>query len=503
MTQALVGIPPEITIQIAESLDIVQHDGGAFSKWVINAEQRQLFHDLWLYKQLFVLKVRQIGASTAVCLDDALWVSANDAAGQRVRCGIVVDTEVKADERVRVCSDFLVQLGLPHIYKKGLNKIEFPNGSEIIGITAGGKRAGASMTFHRLHLTEVPFWRDAVASFTSLMQALIIGGRVIIETTMGLDTTLAKDLWTDDSNDYFKRFFDFEMHEEYRMGYDPKILDQDLEERLLEEGFTNREAMTYWAWLLKNRCGGDIVRCFREYPQKEEHSWMYAEGRWIKKSPVVIDPVERYQVPGVGDHGIIKVFRNPSEGSGYYIMGLDPAGGVGKDNTAIVVVDMISRQIMASLVSPTILIDDAITAAHHLQARYSESYTRPDGKIENRLPLCIVERNGLGMGAVQLAAATGLKFYELQTKEATKYSGLQLVRRYVESGSVFGPEELKDECEELVVDEGKFVGRKDLCMALGFCYNYLATADDPRDEGPPPEGWVDMISALKKAQRGK
>lgn len=498
--EGFVSVPPEDVISIASTLRIINHETGLLTEWPVNDEQKQLFRDLWRYQHLYVLKVRQIGASTAVCLDTVLWTACNDANGQRVRCGIVVDTESKAKERIRVCHDFAIQLGIPCQYKAGDNTLVFDNGSEIIGMTAGGRRAGASMTFHRFHFTELPFWRDPTASYTSLMQALVLGGRVIIETTMGIDDPLAKDLWQDE-NDFAKRFFSFEEHAEYRMEYDSHVLDSALKKQLEEHGFTSIESMTYWAWLLKNRCGGDTVRCFREYPQLPEHSWMFAEGRWIRHTPRVLDPIDRMEVKDATDYLLLDVYRLPKDGSGHYVIGVDTSGGLGRDSSAVVVVDQVTREIMACFVDSEAKMDDLAGVAKYAQDLYTTSERRLDGAYVNRVPICVVEKNGVGMGTIQQCLSLGVRIQELNTTKVTRYDGLLYVKRYVEAGELYGPKALAKECDNLVVDDGKFSGPKDLCMALGFCYTWMANKSDPRSRPGDNPSRVDMFAQLERHQR--
>jgi hypothetical protein len=49
-----------------------------------------------------------------------------------------------------------------------------------------------------------------------------------------------------------------------------------------------------------------------------------------------------------------------------------------------------------------------------------------------------------------------------------------LAKRAVEAGIVEGPERLVHEADNLMVDNGKFKGPKDLSMAIGFCLKYIS-----------------------------
>lgn len=501
----LLHVPPQHIERIASSLKIVHHETGTLEPWVPNDEQRQMWKDLWKYQRVYFLKARQIGASTAVCLDDVLWVAANDVSGNRVRCGIVVDTDAKAMERIKVCYDFARQMGIACEPKWGSGTITFPNGSEIIAMTAGGRRAGASMTFQRFHFTELPFWRDPGGSFVSLMQALVLEGRVVIETTMGIEDPTAKNLW-EHPNDFFKRFFPFEDHLEYRSPYDPRVLDEDTEDMLREEGFTNREAMTHWVRILRNQCAGDITKAFREFPQRPEHSWRFAEGRWVLTTPAVIDPVSDDVCPYTADRVRLNVYRRRHEGSGHYVIGVDTSAGLGLDSSAVVVVDAETAQVMACMKDDRLKIDDLVQVAKFAQELYSSSRRGKFGKRVNEEPPIIIEDNGMGVGTVQAAQANNLRHViPWKTTKASRYDGLLYAKRFIESGTVWGPEELADECDGLLVDKGKFSGPKDLMMAMGFCYTYLAANPSlsRQKEGEQPEGWVDMMAALERHNKLK
>ncbi len=471
------------------------------SPWVPNDEQIQIWKDLWDHPLLYVLKVRQIGASTAVCLDDVLWCSANDSHGNPVRLGIVVDTDAKAAERVRICADFARQLGLKVKYLPGQNKLVWPGGSEIIGMTAGGRRAGASMTFHRIHATELPFWQNPLDSYGSLMQALIVGGRVVIETTMGIDDLMAKELWVRD-NEFFKRFFSFEEHLEYRREVDDSVLTPDTWAAMQEEGFTIPEAAMHWQWLLRNRCGGDEVLCYREYPQKPEHSWLYAEGRWVHTTPEVREPIKSLPVPGTHGRMRVDIWKEAADGSGHFVLGVDTAGGLGLDASAVALIDHEDGELCASFSSESSTIDDLVQVVMFLQGLYTSLERLPGGVTRPRTPLALVETNGIGRATIQAIDAEGGATVEVKTNKASGYDSLQLAKRYVEAGILAGPQRLADECEELRVDEGKFIGPKDLLISCGFCYYWMAQNPYRPDNGSgPSHSFYDTLERMERARR--
>lgn len=485
---ALWGVPPETVESLAAQMLIVDHRDGALRPWDVNDEQRQIWRDIWLYAWVYVLKVRQIGASTAVLFDDVLWTGTNDAKGQRVKCGVFIDTEDKAKELQDRAMDFCRQLGMP-ARQKG-NRLVWPGGSSIHFITAGGRRAGASMTFQRYHLTELPYWRNATNAYNSIMQALVLGGQCIIETTMGVDDPIAKDLWIL-QNAYRKRFFSFEEHSEYRFVVSSeedqeefdRLLTADREEWLRAEGFTRKDAMAYWLWLLENKCANDPVLCFREYPQLPEHAFLYAEGRWCHADPAVADPVRTVAVRGA--HGAaFDVYREPGECSHHLCIGVDTAGGLDRDRSAIGVVDGRDGQVVAAFVDANVKIDDLAVVAKSMQDYYVVDDPRNTGR--KLIPPLLVETNGVGRGTYDLLTRANAVVWDIKTTKDSAYQGMNAVARAIEAGNLYGPEQLHKEATEVRVSDGRWLGAKDLFMALGFCYNWLR--DNPYAPPPIPGG---------------
>ena len=80
-----------------------------------------------------------------------------------------------------------------------------------------------------------------------------------------------------------------------------------------------------------------------------------------------------------------------------------------------------------------------------------------------------VETNGIGQATSQSCRDKGVPVREFKTTDASRYTGLLLVKLAVEREGLAGPEELALECDDLHIDKHeRFAGKKDLCMALGF-----------------------------------
>lgn len=458
---------------VARHLRIVDHVTGASSPWQMNAEQTRYLLESERHPFIFVAKPRQIGMTTVVTLDDVLAVQIADSAGHRVRCGIVVDTDEKTRERMSLAADFCKQIGFP--VTANTSRIVWPNGSEIVGMTAGGNRAGASTTFQRLHLSELPFWPDPASVYASLMPALSPGGTCVIESTMDTTTSFARDLWRAD-NGFFKLFFPVEDHLEYRAPAGTLTPEKAL--WLEREGFTDSEAKAWWLWALENLCGGDVVRCMREFPQKPEHMFQAAEQRWVRKTPRVLEPVDRVRVLGVTEEWVLDIYTKPADCSRDVMIGVDTATGKGQDRSVVAVVDRTSKRLLACFSSDTALGDDvakvAQAAYQHFTTDYIDLRTM---KTEYRRPAMLVEDNTTGQVVIQPLQRLGVPFESFDTDEATKLQGMSEAKRAVEAGILEGPKELAQECDECHRDEyGKFKGHKDILMACGFCYRRIVAA---------------------------
>jgi hypothetical protein len=475
---------------IARTIEITHHETGARSPWEPNAEQRRYWEECERHRYVYATKPRQIGLSTAANLSDLVFTAAADGARQVVRCAIVVDTWEKALERVRVCSDFAGQLGLEHHASQ--DRITFPHGSEIVAFTAAGSGVGRSLAVQRYHLTELPYWEQPGPAYGALMQSLSLGGQCTIETTMSTRDAFARELWRN-RNEFSKVFFPVELHAEYRA--DPASITEEEWEWCRSEGFGRRDAAAWWVWVLNTKLGGDRLALMREYPQREEHMFQADSARFIRSTPKVHPWTALYETHGLdGDAWKVRVWRTPEEGSGQYLIAVDTAAGKERDRSVILVADKRDGRLCAAFSSDTIMADDLARIALDLQRRYTT--TTQHGETY-RCPV-LIEDNGIGEATCQSAARIGLMFERVTTTEDSKYQGLSAAKRAVESGTLYGPEELAEECDELHRDDlGRFKGRKDMLMTYGFIARRLAV--DGYRSGKQPDD--DRIHVRRRVMR--
>lgn len=193
------------------------------------------------------------------------------------------------------------------------------------------------------------------------------------------------------------------------------------------------------------------------------------EGGWYKVRSEIWPPVRK--------EGLLKIYKEPAQCSNQLLIGVDTSGGLGKDSTAIVMIDKRDKAIVACWVSDKATVDQGSDVVATLVKQYTKSYKayfegyQRDPKDD--IPLALVEMNGIGLPMWQDIVKKGINAVQVKTTEGSRYAGLLETKKCVELGILSGPEELASETEQLVVEDGRFKGPKDLSMAIGFCLKHL------------------------------
>lgn len=449
---------------VARTLQIVDYVTGASRPWIPSTEQLDAWAFSERHRRKFIAKSRRVFISTAFDLEDALWAATCDTYGHRVRCAVVLDTDDKVRERTWQMGSFLSQLGLPH--RRSDHRVEFPNGSEIVGLTAGGKRAGASTGFQRVRYSEFSYYTGDTASIMATAGA---DAEEVIETTVDVTAANgegAKHYWRSPLVGFARLFFPFESHALYRA--DPESITEDEWTWAQSEGFSMRAAAAYWLReVVQNKCGGDLAKAMHEYPQRPEHMFQASSSRTIMVTPEVRAPSHEIRVPGASQEWVLDVYRKPDDTSGHVVIGVDTSLAKQKSRSAIVVVDMADLAICACLASDTIREDDLARVALAAQAAY-EGYDRLRARPITARIIC--ESNGIGTATCHQLDRLGVSYEPLEQDDASAEQCVLETKRAVEAGQCSGPVELADECDELHKDPktGRYKGRKDVVMALGM-----------------------------------
>lgn len=501
---------PGFCTEVAATLKITHAETRRTMAWEPTNLQVKHWENIALNRFTYTLKARQVFISTAQNLYNLLFTVLNTAQGNHIETWLVWDTDEKVRAKLVEIADFARQLDIEHRLIQGDGRIEFPRGKQkpslIRGFTAGGKRMGAGLTAHLVHLSELPFWSDPEATFLAMGPAVGKSGRLHIETTMAAGSELSRRLWDEPRNQFAsgKLFLSVEDHPWYKMDPDdvrtddqkkrsPKDknpLPPDVIAKLEDEGLTDRPTMAFVWWAYMNLTGEDWIETLREYPATPAHCFNLASGRWIRCVPEVL-PHRSHMCGNTKRGDILKVYREPHEGSGQYVIGVDTAGKKGLTRHAVAVIDKKDGALAACCVLEEKTHYDLVevmAAAQRLYTVVPETARvwLQDGTIERDVPDLVVEANGPGAATLAIARERGLNVIEYDTNAGTNELGLLEVRRHAEQGILRGPDELAQESnslrrEQKTVDSPSvFKGLKDLCMAISAAYVYMRT--DPYEE---------------------
>lgn len=490
---------------IARRLRITQLVGGETAPWVPNVEQLRIWAAGETHQRRFVTKPRRVGASTALDLEDALWTLYKDATGHRVRAAIVLPVESTAKERIKQCASFLSQLDADH--RPSALSIDFPNGSQIVAVTAGSESADRGEGYQRCRWEEFAFYDPEAHG--KIAPSVGIGAPEIICTTIdiaGRNGLAARDLWRG-KNDFKKLFFPFELHGAYRADSVTTAALSDTDWAwCLEQGFTNKAAAAYWMTeVLQNKCNGDVTRAMREYPQIEAHMFAASEGRVVKVTPEIAEVVHQIEVPGVGgDVWRLDVYRKPEDTSGQIVGAVDTSQGIGESRSAVCFTDKLDGRIVAAFAHAFCRHDDLARIAQAGQQFFKPAKPRWRG-FPMREPVTLIEKNGIGQATITEAERLGMPHEPVDATHDWIERVITEASRALEAGQTSGPMELAEECDELVRDErGKYVGRKDVLITYGMCLvkrkqdPYVAPPNDAERENR-----VEFQRALSEYQRSQ
>lgn len=308
-------------------------DDGLVIQFVPNAAQQKLIDNLW--NRNLILKARQLGFSTLVCI---LWLDTALFSREPVRCGIIAQDREAAEAlfrgKVKFAYDNLPPdlLKAMPLAKATQSELEFAhNGSSIRVATS--MRSG---TIHRLHVSEfgkicAKFPDKANEVVTGSIPAVPTTGVLVIESTAeGREGEFYK--MTDRAmklhqsgvdlspKDYRFNFYPWFEAPEYSLDHDVILTEHDKRYFDELEGKIGRKlSLGQRAWYVVTReadFSGDPTKMWQEYPSTPEEAFQvsmegcwYAEqmatmrkqGRIMRGIPVLAEPINTFWDLGKGD----------------------------------------------------------------------------------------------------------------------------------------------------------------------------------------------------------
>lgn len=297
-----------------------------------------------------VLKARQFGVSTNELIKLLDWVLFNENA-----TAAIIAHKQDAIEKLfripKIAYELLPDQLKPQLDRGGGSKYEmyFPqiNSRIYCDLEVRGGTVG------RLHVSEAAFMKDSSRLKATLQAVPLQSGRVTIETTPNGMANFFYDMWTDPDSIYEKMFFPWYIFPEY------KINTKDFEYTEEEQTLTEKAKKLYNIDLTKEQISyrrfkksemklssfdKKKVPFEQEYPEDDRSCFLTSGDAVIDLYKINDMIVNSFNC--IENINGIKIYRKPIKGK-IYICGADPAEGVGKDESAAVILDVEDLEIVA------------------------------------------------------------------------------------------------------------------------------------------------------------
>lgn len=303
-------------------------------------------------KRKIILKARQFGVSTneLIKMLDFVCFKRNMTA-----CIIAHESDAiaKLFRIVRLAYENIPEEVRPELSKGGgsMYELYFPkiNSRIYCDLESRGN------TIQWLHISEAAFMKDS-SKIKSTTEAVPLDGIVTIETTPNGIGNYFYDLWNDKESVYEKHFYPWYIFPTYRMGVSEKIKLTEDEKALKEKAnrlfkinidYEQIQFRRFKKSQLKTSSHDRVKVTFeQEYPEDDNSCFLVSGDR-------VIDPLsifeqrERSKV-SLGTKDGYSIYEKPDKNK-MYICGADVAEGISKDWSAGVLMDLNTREVVATV----------------------------------------------------------------------------------------------------------------------------------------------------------
>lgn len=441
--EAVQRLAPQLIIQSQDSTQ-------GLIPFVLHHDQQRVLEAVLASPRTIILKPRQCGASSILCLHDLLFAWLNPG----VQIAIVTHQSSVTSDLLGKCIAWAHQLGIT-LLKSNTRGITLENGSFIEALTARALSPGAASTLGRgrsyslVHASEVAHWPRASTHWQALSAAMRVGAHVAFESTAVADEGLFKTTW-EAGEGWERLFLSCQSHPQYVK--DPSYLTDAEYQRLRDEyGFTSRPHAAFWLHKCRVDNQGDERTHCREYPITQDQAFTYADGRWVTNFTAAPTTTEGQWV----------IYRAADEPTA---MGVDPAEGIGKDHSAIAIVGQRSGQLIATFRRNDVPLIPFVEVIKAAAARWA--------------PVSItVEKNGCGAFVAEAMRQTR---HNVLTPAASNTNGEKAARLYrfgaaVMSGAMPIGADLQHECLYSVRTKrgSRWEGPDDLINAVSWAMKWI------------------------------
>lgn len=330
-----------------------------------------------------VLKPRQIGFSTLELARDFQFARTHEGT-QTVIVVHTAEAKIELFAAIHLFAKSLADIGLlPEARENTKTGLRWDDVDSSIKVIEAGKDEttaddrGRSGTIHRLHCTEVAFYRSPEATMTALLEAAGDHAEVVIESTANgvgnwfhRAVTAARRGRFAGFGFHFYAWFE---HPTYRVEPGSFPLEPETarerywEDRLRTLG-CDQGQIEWWRQQIEKKAeggAGGLDKALREYPPTPDAAFEASGDTWLEpehldrlesrvRKPVELRPIvipRRTHRDGTVSperrFGRLRIYEAPRPRESYLVLG-DPSGGVGRDEAALCVMAHGDARIVAA-----------------------------------------------------------------------------------------------------------------------------------------------------------
>ena len=331
---------------------------------VITSEQIELIRKLQKHKRVIIIKARQLGISTLVRAF-AFWQAYTSR--DPINSAVVSNKEKSSFNLLDIDRRFYQKL--PKFLQRKISlesksQIQFSsNGTNLLAMTAKADSQDRGYTLNLAHLSEFAFYSNADTYLASLL-ASINEGQVVIESTPNYYGDALHELIRGSyyDNRWEVIFMPWSSFPEYRS--DETVEPTEEEKELMEKHSLDIEQISWRRHKIAEMKSEYLFR--REYPLTIEEAWTLTDSCYFS----VEDLEDIQQLPYRG--GEVQ-FVPPVQGITYSV-GVDPAGGVGKDYSVATIISKLDHSVVAKISTNTKSINAFALDVINLAKKYNNAF---------------------------------------------------------------------------------------------------------------------------------
>lgn len=451
---------------------------------IISPEQLQIIDALQNYDRVIVLKARQLGIST-LCRAYAFWHYFTS--NKTITSAVVSNKYQSVIELLKIDKRFLD--GLPEPLKRKIKTekrdelIFESNKSQVKGFSGGGSNI-RGYTFNFVHLSEFDFL-DEPDEVLANMIASANSGKIVIESTANFyGSTMHKMILDSEYSGAWKVIFlPWSSFPEYKSSVPLGGLHLEAEEQELQSKYGLTEEQIAWRRLKIYEIGKDKFN--REYPLSIDEAYSVSGKNFFEAE--TLKHIKELQA----DNKEYVEFEYP-QGGNQYVIGVDPAGGIGGDYSVAYVLGRNAFSPAAILCSNKLSIRD-----------FSERVIKLSMKYKNAL--VNLELNNHGHAVKEVFHSNSFFKYEtFKTSAKSKLQLYDLLRTYIEEHMITDMDSLTLlEMKNLLKDEKGLAPSHAPGSHDDRVIAYMLALYRVKDLPAPKTTWDNIMHSMRKRELDK